>query len=411
MFNFNYRIWYFDLTNYLYLLKGINQSIQQSAQNTQLDNQISEIPFFRLCKIIASNGGLSGKGIVHLAPWVIKTTLFEPLRWIESVRWTKKINLYEITQPPIFILGYYRSGTTYLQRMFMQDPSFGYTSIFQTVLPEIMLSFEKSFTPLLQMVSRTFRLKNHFHRIPLTWKNFPGEEDVALTAMLQPGASQWGSLFPRSFNEYLEKYVLIRDVSPVTFENWKKNYLFLLSKISIANNDKQLVLKNPPNTARIKMLLSLFPRAKFIHIIRDPFEVFSSNRRFWEVLKKNYMLGPAEFINTDALILDSYAAIMQQYQEQKKYIPAGQLAEISYENFIDQPIQTLSDLYTKLDLGNFEICKPAMTDLVQQQKKYDRLQHKLDEGSKDLILQKWDPYIKLWKGLCNDPLYSRSNTR
>ena len=377
---------------------GINHTFNL-YENQYLKAQISQIPFYKLCKIIASNGGPSFSGIPHLAPWIIKTVFFEPLRWIELVKWTKKISQHEIEQSPIFILGYYRSGTTYLQRMFMQDRSFGYTSIFQSVLPEIMLTFEKKFTPPLQFISRLLRLQNHFHRVPLTWKDFPGEEDVALTALLQKDASQWGSLFPAHFNKYLENNILMTNVPLTEIEGWKRKYLFLLKKISMSNNQKQLVLKNPPNTARLKLLHSLFPEAKFIHIIRDPLEVFASNRKFWSVIKKNYALGTSRSINTDKIILDSYAAIMQKYQEEKKLVPPGQLVEIRYEDFIAQPVQTLHQLYKRLNLGDFESTRQSMIDFVGQQKKYQPLQHNLDEETTQRILAKWDPYIKLWNEL------------
>src|SRR5687767_1971521 len=104
------------------------------------------LPFIELCRIIVKNGGLSGKGLLHLPPWLIKTIVLEPLRWFEILKYNKEISQHGITEPPIFILGYYRSGTTYLQRMFTHDISLGYTSIFQTVLPEVMLGAEKSLT-------------------------------------------------------------------------------------------------------------------------------------------------------------------------------------------------------------------------------------------------------------------------
>ena len=66
------------------------------------------------------------------------------------------------------------------------------------------------------------------------------------------------------------------------FEAWKQEFVFLLKKISLANHNKQLVLKSPPNTARIKLLLSLFPNAKFIFIHRNPYEVYVSNKQVLE---------------------------------------------------------------------------------------------------------------------------------
>jgi len=362
-----------------------------------------QIPFYRLCRVIAKNG-ISGKGILHLSPWLFKTTLLEPLRWIESVKYDKRIKSYAIKRPPLFILGYYRSGTTYLQRMFMHDESLGYTSIFETVLPEIMLTCERTMTKMFDKASGLFRLQNHFHRVPLQWDRFPGEEDVAMTSLLQPNASQWGMLFPQHSNEYFEKYVLMKGLRTDELNQWTSNYLYLLKKISMKNKDKPLVLKNPPNTARIKLLLSLFPDAKFVYIGRDPFEVFASTRRFWQVIKRNYAIGSFREVNTDKLIIDTYARMMQQYLQQRVLIPEANLVEINYETFIQQPVETMRSIYAALDLGDFENCKTAMSGFADEQRIYPLLRHQLEDETKNIVSEQWAPYIRFWKGKTKEGL-------
>src|SRR3954453_13214648 len=109
---------------------------------------LQAIPFFRLIHLIRKNGGVYRKGWIHLMPWLLKTLLIEPLRWVELIVFSRRIRKETIHEAPVFILGHYRSGTTYLQRLFMQDNRFGHTSLFQTVLPEIMLTTENFLTPL-----------------------------------------------------------------------------------------------------------------------------------------------------------------------------------------------------------------------------------------------------------------------
>ena len=62
-----------------------------------------------------------------------------------------------------------------------------------------------------------------------------------------------------------------------------------LAKLSTDYN-RPLVLKSPPHTGRIRLLLELFPDARFVHIRRDPYTVFRSTRhmyattmRFWQL--------------------------------------------------------------------------------------------------------------------------------
>ncbi len=367
-------------------------------------NSLFPIPLYSFFKTAYKYGGFSGKGFLHAFPWIIKTTLFEPLRWIELMKYNKKIKSYTIEKHPLFILGYYRSGTTYLQQMFMQDNRLGYTSFYQTIFPELMLTFERSMTPVLEKITQTFRTQNHFHRIPFTWR-FPGEEDVAMLSSMNANAAQWGVLFPRHAAHTFTKYVLFEKISDEEIQKWKDNYLYLVKKISLANQRKPLVLKSPPNTARVKELLSLFPNAKFIYISRDPVHIYASCKRLWEMIIKKYALENYSAINLQQVILETYSGAMNSYLHHKALIPQGRLLEISYENFIKRPLETLQHVYEKLELGDFEHCKNAINSHANEQKNYRTLEHTLNKYELNTIRDQLDLYIKNWEEIKQRTLY------
>ena len=367
-------------------------------------NSFFPIPLYSFIKTAHKYGGFSGKGFLHAFPWIIKTTALEPLRWIEIVRYNKKIELYKIEKDPLFILGYYRSGTTYLQQMFMQDNRFGYTSFYQTVFPELMLTFERNMTPVLEKLTNTFRTQNHFHRVPFTWR-FPGEEDVAMLSSMNANAAQWGVLFPGYATDTFTKYILFENITDDKLQEWKDSYLHLVKKISIANQRKPLVLKSPPNTARIKQLLSLFPNAKFVYISRNPIQVYSSSKRLWEMIIKKYALGNYSAVNLQQTILETYSGTMNSYLKNKALIPQDRLIEISYENFITLPVETLQQIYEKLRLGDFEYCLNATNKYVHNQKNYKTLEHKLDEEERDTVADQLAPYINYWQEIKQRTLF------
>ena len=353
------------------------------------------IPFYLFCKTIKKYGGLSGRGLFHALPWIAKTTAFEPFRWIELALYNKKIKSSAIETDPLFILGYYRSGTTYLQNMFMQDNRLGYTSIYQTIFPELVLTSEKSLTPFLEKISKAFKMQNHFHRIPFTWYS-PGEEDVAMISFINVNAAQWGVLFPEKAIETFTKYALFENISPEELHNWKNSYLYLIKKISIVNNGKPLVLKSPLNTARVNQLLSLFPNAKFVYISRNPVHVYASSKRLWEMIIQNYILGRCSAVNIQQIIIDTYSRSIDSYMKYKLLIPQGRLIEISYEDFIMQPIDTIKQIYDRLSLGNFDFCNEAMNRYVLDQQKYKTLKYVLDQKELNLIEHQLAPYIHYW---------------
>ncbi|HNR09046.1 MAG TPA: sulfotransferase [Saprospiraceae bacterium] len=358
-------------------------------------NKFFPIPLFSFIKIVFQNGGITAKGLLNTPPWLLKTILFEPLRWIELVTKSKKIEKHSITKPPIFILGYCRSGTTYLQQLFMQDDRLGFTSNFQVVFPEIMLSFEKKLTPALESITRFFKIQNPVYRMPMSWY-FPGEEDVAMTTSLNPGGAQWGYFFPKKMYEYYEKYVFFEYIPEAEIRAWKESYIFLLKKISLANQNKPLVLKSPPNTARIKFLLSHFPGAKFIFIHRNPYEVYASNKRLWKVINDRYTLGTTRSVDFNTIILDTYSKIMDRYLRDKDLIPQGQLAELSFEDLVYQPVESMRQIYESLDLDEYDYCENKMRSFAFLQKNHVILNHTLPLEETRMVSEKWGPFFRQW---------------
>ena len=358
-------------------------------------NRLFPLPFYTFLKIVSANGGIGRRGWRNTAPWLVKTVLFEPLRWVEILRYQKRIQQHVVPAPPVFILGYYRSGTTYLQQLFMQDNRLGYTSSFQMVFPEIMLGFENALTPVLEKTSRLLKIQNPVHRIPLTWYS-PGEDDVAMTTGLHPMAAQWGYFFPQKMPDYFRRSVLFEGIGEEEKEAWKQAYFFLVKKFSLANGAKQLVLKTPPNTARIPLLLSLFPDACFVFLHRNPYEVFASNKRLWNVVQDIYTLGSTRAVNHTELILDSYEKITERYLADRKLIPKRNLVELPYQTLVQDPVGCMQQLYASLRLPDFNECEEKMAAFAGRQKEYVRLQHRLPEDERMMVTERWAPFIKEW---------------
>ncbi len=72
--------------------------------------------------------------------------------------------------------------------------------------------------------------------------------------------------------DYL-KYLTF-EVEKVTFKNCLINFIKKLTY----KYDHQLVFKTLLHTARIKLILEIFPNAKFINIVRNPYDVFQSTQ-------------------------------------------------------------------------------------------------------------------------------------
>ena len=85
-----------------------------------------------------------------------------------------------------------------------------------------------------------------------------------------------------------------RPLRPVAGElaRWKRTFLRFLQTLTF-RDPRRLVLKSPPHTARVPVLLEMFPDARFVHIVRDPRVVFPSTVRLWKSMTRGTLL-PAD---------------------------------------------------------------------------------------------------------------------
>lgn len=344
------------------------------------------VPFINLSKLVGDNGyHLSRFG--NIFPWFIKFFLLEPFRLYEAIKKDAEIRNHSIEVDPIFILGFYRSGTTYLQRLILQDNRFGYQTVLDTAYPELMLGGHWLIMPILDIWKRIFRPQNKFQRIPLEWEQ-PGEEDLAMLSAGWKESVTWGYLFPSAFEKYFKRYALFED-GKETQDVWLQKYLYWIKKLSIKNRNRQLLLKNPPNMARIPLLLELFPNAKFIFIYRDPEHVFASNHYLWKVTGENYAFQKIGNKRIEELILYSYRLLTKKYLEDRNLIPSGQLFELRYENLVADPVAHLHALYRSLQITDFESVIPEIKKSLSSFTKYRQVNYSLSEKDCRMVNQNW----------------------
>lgn len=63
-------------------------------------------------------------------------SLFAP---IQDHRYAKLLADKPLEHDPVFILGHWRSGTTFMHNVFSCDEHFGYNTTYQTVFPHLMM--------------------------------------------------------------------------------------------------------------------------------------------------------------------------------------------------------------------------------------------------------------------------------
>jgi omega-hydroxy-beta-dihydromenaquinone-9 sulfotransferase len=330
-----------------------------------------------------------------------KFALFEPFRFLEKYTVKPKLKDLKYEQGPLFILGYYRSGTTHLQEVLLEDPDISYMNFFKCYFSTGFFHTEKFLKGISNWILRQVDFYHPAHNIPFHM-DLPAEEDVALVCSGYGLASNWGQLFPQAFKDFFNKTVFFETISEKDYNCFKREYRYLIDKVQFATNQKLLLLKSPPSTARIKFLLELFPNAKFIYIERSPYKVFKSNLKLWKSFKGQHLSDADDKLIREN-ILWSYKKCLEFYERDKSLIPKGNLVELKYEVFSKKPMNELKRIYENLGLKNFEAKKEGFERYLAKKHKSENDPYTFKSDEFEAI----ESYLKPWleRGAYQRPEY------
>ena len=333
-------------------------------------------------------------GLIGIPRVIYSTALsfvLSPLNLYEKLRFDKKIKNTKIEKPPIFIIGHWRSGTTYLHNLITQNTLFSYPTTFQTITPGLFLRFEKLIKPI---VASSLPPKRPQDDIDLG-ADLPQEDEYGI-GNLSPYSFYHGWCFPKNFSNYYN-FVLMENNSERIVDDWKKIYLYYLKKLTLYHKGKQLILKNPSNTGRVKLLREMFPDAKFIHIYRSPYYTFLSMKRNIEKEMTLYCLQkPGDSLEFEKALVDLYNGMFENYFKEKKLINNGNLAEVRYEDLITQPLKEVERIYRELDLPGFNENKERLEKYIKTQKNVRTCKYNIDEELKNKIYNYFKFTIDQW---------------
>jgi hypothetical protein len=273
----------------------------------------------------------------------------------ENWRFGRAIRNTEVP-PPLFVLGTWRSGTTHLHNLLAMDDRLAYPNQFQVLCPHTFLSFERLGTQLLSL----FMPKRRPQDAVKMGAREPQEEDFAMCALSgQANLLAWA--FPRNAAFY-DRYMTMTDLSDAELARWKDNYRYFVEKVTY-RYWRPLVLKSPANTGRVKTLLELFPDAKFVHIHRNPYDIFCSGVHTLRTAGPWWRLQRFDYDDEEAansLIIRMNRTLYDAYFEQSPLIPQGRLHHIAFADLERDPVGELRKAYDALGLPDFTHTEPRL---------------------------------------------------
>jgi hypothetical protein len=260
---------------------------------------------------------------------------------------------------PVFIIGNPRSGTTFLQRLLAKDSHsfismrtweiFGAPSILMRKIFHCAAKIGRAIgVPISKRIKRLERLwqeSDAIHRLELR----APEEDENLLIHIFSTMKIW------SFAAMLDEvYPYIYHNEKISLEDKQRIMDFYESCIQRHLFDhggtaKHYLSKNPNFSPMIDTLLTRFPDAKFIYLIRNPLDAVPSHislkEREWQMLG-----SPLEEYACRDLILDASEHWYNYPLQKLKELPENQAIVVKFDDLVSDAEDTVKRIYDRFGL-------------------------------------------------------------
>jgi hypothetical protein len=288
--------------------------------------------------------------------------------------------------PPIFLLGFWRSGTTFLHELFCCDSRFGFPSTYACMNSAHFLLTEEGF--------HKRRGKQEAYRpmdnMQYSWTS-PQEDEFALLCMGAP--SPYEALLVPSLMSDAKVLLDLRQRSAEEQDRWKRTIQLFLRELTVQQS-KPMVLKSPTHGFRLPLLPTLFPGSRFVIIERNPYEVFASNLKLWKTLLDMYSLESASSEQIEAFVLAAYLIHEEAIAEGIRNLPAGSVPRVPYEDLVADPLVEMRRIYSELKLSGFEDAQPAVQRYIASVSGHQRNRLALSPAQKNSVDELWGKLIR-----------------
>jgi hypothetical protein len=329
---------------------------------------------------------------IHPLRWGLASTvtLVTPfntkMRLVQTAVYGHRVAHTEITEDPVFIVGHWRSGTTYLHELISRDDRFATPTTYQCFAANHFLVTEP-------WITRAFwyliPARRPMDNVVAGWHE-PQEDEFALCAMGVP-SPYLRMAFPNHGDEYLD-YLDMEGLSDREVARWCGALDRFIRSVTLLRQ-KRLVLKSPTHTGRIRLLARIFPGAQFIHIVRDPYTVVPSTLRLWQSLDEAQGLQRPRHDQLESYVFRAYERMYGGFQRGRGELDPRRICEIRYEDLVRDPCGTLRTVYDQLGLGDFEALRPDLEAALAQKEGYQTNRYQPCPRLDAEVASRWSDYI------------------
>lgn len=275
--------------------------------------------------------------------------------FVDSVRYPDALD--EDVGEPVYIVAAPRSGTTFLHRLMSFDQGFATFKLLQTIFPyvtanDIGAAIQRSRGPIAKLTDTL--------QSTISESSFGGWEGVHDTGLDQDEEDEaiW-ALFMATpavlillpFPEEFEHLRFVDKLPEEQKARMVRDYREVLQRRRHHDPGKTLLLKNVLLPGRYEIITRAAPRARFVHIVRHPYEVIASSLSLftlpWTVLAKD-AYGPTDRTRDFADLLIDYYRFFYERERESLASGDGRIIPVRYDDLVAEPLVTLRKVYAAL---------------------------------------------------------------
>ena len=140
----------------------------------------------------------------------------------------------------------------------------------------------------------------------------------------------------------------------------------------------------------------MFPNAKFIYLMRNPYTVFESTRSYFTQTIAPLKLQDVSDDTIEENAIEVYSRLYRAYQEQKTFIPKENLYEVKFEEFERDAYNTTKDIYEKLQIPGWAEAESRIKSYIESKRGYKKNRYEYKPRTIDLVNKHWGQSIDDW---------------
>jgi len=273
-------------------------------------------------------------------------------------------------EKPLFILGNFRSGSTFLHRLLSRD-SETFTSLTTWDIYLTPSVTQKKITQLVAHVDNKY-FGRVLHRALFAFDRATlGKIKIHPISFFQPEEDEnihmhvWDGYFVTFLFPFMEEFPdYIHFDEALTPEHKKRIMTFyksMLQRHLYATGKKHFVAKNPAFSAKVETLAEFFPDARILYLARNPLDMLPSTVS-WINYARSQFTGP----NEGYLYIDEILEMTRHwYRHPLQYIdahPSPRNLIVNYDDLIQRPEAVIRGFYEQFGYPD----QPGLPVIIDQ---------------------------------------------